>query len=350
LVIESNILQGAAAWGYSNEMTITEVSDTNPMGVSGCVKFTTTSANADHRAGQVAYAGTGFVSGDVICATAFVKANGYNFVKFGGNFGNEIAWYNLSNGTVASQQSNVLSAKIENFGNGWYRITNVYTFQNTIGNGLLYFNLTPAPTADSVYTGDGTSGCFAFGGQVEKNSSYPTSYIPTTSSSATRVADVCVKTGISSLIGQTQGTIFVDFLYLANSGNNRFSISDGSNINWIFIGMPEDGALRTNRFYIKTSGVVRVDVGSYSTGSPFYTVGQRYKLALAYKSGDWAVYGNGTLLYSGTDAIASVSSPLSVFDFFNATGGVADAGEQINQTALFSTRLSNSELASLTSL
>ena len=260
----------------------------------------------------------------------YLSANTVQLYIYDGGY--YAATFNVSTGVVTSSSAGV-TASIQNMGNGWYRCIFTATTANNVSE-----------------VGFGSGNVYAWGCQFEMGS-YATSYIgPTTSASATRVADACYKTGISSLIGQTQGTIFVDFLYLANSGNNRFSISDGSNINWIFIGMPEDGALRTNRFYIKTSGVVRVDVGSYSTGSPFYTVGQRYKLALAYKSGDWAVYGNGTLLYSGTDAIASVSSPLSVFDFFNATGGVADAGEQINQTALFSTRLSNSELASLTSL
>ena len=194
----------------------------------------------------------------------------------------------------------------------------------------------------------GTSGsafCYIWGAQLEAGS-YATSLINTTSSSATRVADACSKTGISSLIGQTQGTIFVDFVYSAKTGNNRFSISAGSSTNWIFIGTPEDGATNASRFYIKTNNIVHVDVG----GSSYFTFGQRYKLALAYKSGDWAVYGNGTLLYSGTDAIAAVSSPLSVFNFFSATGGVCDAAELINQALLFKTRLTNAELASLTTI
>jgi hypothetical protein len=342
LVIESNILQGAAAWGYSNEMTITEVSDTNPMGVSGCVKFTTTSANADHRAGQVAYAGSGFVSGDVICATAFVKANGYNFVKFGGNFGNEIAWYNLSNGTVASQQSSVLSAKIENFGNGWYRITNVYTFQNTIGNGLLYFNLTPAPTADSVYTGDGTSGCFAFGGQIEKNSSYPTSYIPTTSASATRVADACFKTGISSLIGQTSGAAFIEFnsSFFESYTQRIFTLSDGTTNN--VIGFQLTGANELV-FYVENGGTNQVVI---SKSSPAITLGSNVKIAAAYANNDFVFYVNGTQI--GTDTSGSVPATSQV-RFSEANASAFYLG-LIKQIALFQTRLTNAELASLTTI
>jgi hypothetical protein len=160
------------------------------------------------------------------------------------------------------------------------------------------------------------------------------------------LADAVSKTGISSLIGQTEGTLFVDFVPSSNSGSNRFSISDNSSSNWIFIGTPEDGSNGGSRFFIRTDSSTHVDVGSAS----YFTIGQRYKLALAYKSGSWAVYGNGTLLFSGTDLIASVSLAFSQLNFFNVTGGSADATEQVNQVALFKTRLSNAELAELTTL
>ena len=343
LVIYSDVLQGSSQWGYSNEMTITEVSDTNPMGVSGCLKFTTTSANADHRAGQTSYAGSGYVSGDVICATAFVKANGYNFVKFGGNFGNEFAWYNLSNGTVSSQQSNVLSAKIENFGNGWYRITNVYTFQNTIGNGLLYFNLTPAPTADSVYTGNGTSGCFAFGGQVEKNSSYPTSYIQTQASSATRVADACFKTGISSLIGQTEGVIFYDGVLTGITNLYANLINSEKNVTGSFaIGQTITGSILAQLF-VNGSSVIAFDAGSYALGT-------RTKIAFAYKSGSFALYANGTQLGTSAATFTPVENMDDIYIGDVTTYFNYKENTQVNQVALFKTRLSNSELASLTTI
>ena len=140
--------------------------------------------------------------------------------------------------------------------------------------------------------------------------------------------------------------MFVDFVYDAKSGTNRFSLSDGTINNWIFIGTPEVGSTNVSRFYVKTNNSVSVDVGA----SSYFTFGQRYKLALAYKSGDWAVYGNGTLLYSGTGTIQAVSSPLSVFNFFSVSGASADASEKINSAILFPTRLTNAELATLTTI
>jgi hypothetical protein len=295
-------------WGTKINITTTANYATSPDG-------TTNASRLQFTGSGFMYGNTGFgqTSGTVYTLSCWAKRNGSGTQSVGffvnGSGGVDSAW------SLTSE---------------YQRFTYTYTAGNssTVGIG-------------------GASGAdvSVWGWQFEA-SSYPTSYIPTTSASATRIADACFKTGISSLIGQTQGTMFVDLVITGTTGNNRFSISDGSNTNWIFIGTPEDGATRSSRFYIKTNGVVRVDTGT----SSYFTIGQRYKLALAYKSGDWAVYANGSLLYSGTDSIGSVSSPLSAFDFFNHSGGTADCGEQINQAILFPTRLTNAELATLTTI
>jgi len=333
-----------ANWTGSN-YTIVANDLTSPDGTQSADKFTTTSTIVENymRISNISILAN---IGSSYTTTIFAKKGTGNFLRIrnlfvtnGGTNGN--AWFNLNTGAVGTVQSSQ-TASIQDMGNGWYRcsLTGVVGLVNSFS--LIDFGFT---NADATNFPSSNVNGYIWGAQFEL-STYPTSYIPTTSASATRVADACSKTGISSLIGQTEGVLFVDLVITGTTGNNRFSISDGSNVNWIFIATPEDGGTRASRFYIKTNGVVRVDVGT----SSYFTIGQRYKLALAYKSGNWAVYGNGTLLYSGTDSIASVSSPLSVFNFFNVTGGTADCGEQINQAILFTTRLTNAELASLTTL
>ena len=62
-------------------------------------------------------------------------------------------------------------------------------------------------------------------GRTTRSLILPTSYISTTSASATRVADACFKTGISSLIGQTEGVFFADYNYTPHSINYEVAMS-----------------------------------------------------------------------------------------------------------------------------
>ena len=310
----------------------------SPDGTQNAMRFTETTVNDRHGFYQYTT-----VTAQTYTASIFTKQTGRRYISFLSDMKGvtDAAYFDLQTKTAINVPSGY-SCSVEDFGNGWLRL--IVTFTATAGTRYVIWG--GSPDGSSTYYAGNTSISQTFYGYQLEAGSYATSYIPTTSSSATRVADACSKTGISSLIGQTQGVLFVDFVITGTTGNNRFSISDGSNTNWIFIGTPEDGSNGGSRFYIKTNGSVHVDVGVAS----YFTIGQRYKLAIAYKSGDWAVYGNGVQLYSGTTAISAVSSALSQFNFFNATGGNADAGEQVNQAILFPTRLTNAELASLTTI
>ena len=175
--------------------------------------------------------------------------------------------------------------------------------------------------------------------------SYATSYIKTVGTAQTRVADICSQIPASGLIGQTEGTLFADFLY-TSPNQHRFSITSGDN-NWIFFSIPEINA--SSRVIIKTSGTTAVDSTTNLTN--IFVVGQRYKIALGYKSGDWAIYINGTLRTSGTETFATANEVLS----FYLTGTSASSINQLNKTAyndvkLYNTRLSNAELTSLTTI
>jgi hypothetical protein len=199
-----------------------------------------------------------------------------------------------------------------------------------------------AQTAGLQGASTGASDVLFWGFQHEV-SSYPTSYIPTTSASATRVADACFKTGISSLIGQSEGVLFTDFVCNGfEDYGTPLSVNNGSTTQYIWITTFANKDIRVEVY----DGAVQASV-TYTGG----VVGQRYKVAFAYKTNDFAMYVNGSLV--GTDFAGNTFSgtTLSRVDF-NITNSAlyANAVLQVNQAVLFKTRLTNAELASLTTL
>jgi hypothetical protein len=215
----------------------------------------------------------------------------------------------------------------QNMGNGWFRFTYVVTSGSVANYGL----------SDN----SSTSTALFWGLQAEAGN-YSTSYIPTTSASVTRNADVISKTGISSLIGQTEGTLFVDFVCngFADFGT-PLCINDGSTANSIWITTFGNGDIRGEVF-----GSSNVQASFTLSGG---VVGQRYKLALVYKANDFAMYVNGNLI--GTDLSGTLPINLSRvdFDYANAPLFVKSALE-INAAALWKTRLTNTQLAQLTTI
>jgi hypothetical protein len=226
-------------------------------------------------------------------------------------------------GTSAGGSWSTPSASYIDLGNGWYRITLTATKNagSSIGHKII--------ASGSGYT-------YVYGAQLEA-SSYPTSYIPTTSASATRVADVAQKTGISSLFGTNQGTFFIDLVYYGSEQfSYLFDITDSSNVNR-FLMYDSNGS---GLFYFYDSGYAVVDFIQF-------TKGQRYKIAVKYNSSGTIWYVNGVLKGTGTVSFAHQMSQIYLGIRYSLTD---NSGIKVNQTIVFPTALTNAELASLTTI
>jgi hypothetical protein len=212
----------------------------------------------------------------------------------------------------------------------WVRIS--FTFATPVG----CLSIACYPIRNATSTGT----AFLYGCQLEAGA-YATSYIPTLGATVTRVADAASKTSISSLIGQTEGTIFVDFTLngLADYGT-PISVNDGSTTNYIWLTIFANGTLRAELY----NGTAQASISFAGA-----VVGSRYKMAFGYKTNDFAFYVNGALV--GTDLTGTTFSgtTLSRVDTNLTNASLYSlASESINQQLLFKTRLTNAQLAELT--
>jgi hypothetical protein len=176
-------------WG-NNLLTINPTATTAPDNTTtGNLLSATASAG-----GHYVTATLSVTSGVTYTFSAFVKAGGNNFcrVALSTGFTTASVWFNTLLGTIGTVQSGV-TATISPFGNGWHRITVTGTATSTTATGR-YFFTTEQVNGGTSYTGDGTSGTYYWGAQVEVGAS-ATSYIRTVASAVTRNADVATITG-----------------------------------------------------------------------------------------------------------------------------------------------------------
>jgi hypothetical protein len=179
--------------------------------------------------------------------------------------------------------------------------------------------------------------------QMEQGS-VATSPIVTTTAAATRNADVISKTGVSGFIGQTQGTLYaeVDIQRLLGSVTRGILIIGDGTINnrvqLFFTGIVSN----TIRGVIQNSVTTTFSFVVTSTGI--------YKLAFAYtNSGTASLFINGTQV--GSDAsIGSFTNTLSVVEVGSSIGATFQLNDRIRAAAIYPTRLTNSQLQSLTTL
>ena len=164
---------------------------------------------------------------------------------------------------------------------------------------------------------------------------YATTWVPTTTAAVTRIADVASKTGVSSLIGQTEGTLFVDIIPTDVTTTNAIGINAASFISRVII------FTGGNLIF----GQVRVGSVTQFSVNTSATVGVRYKAAIAYKQNDFAFYLNGAQIAVSNTGTVPACSVIS----YDAGGATNPFLGRNNQAALFPTRLTNDQLEVLTS-
>ena len=278
--------------------------------------------------------------------SVFVKADTRSRVRFiltdltTGDYRVDLNLNNLSvienNGGGRGSWTNT-SYKIENFTNNWYKVSLTAT-KGAGSQASLSINLLDN-SGNHVYTGDGTSGVYIYGAQLEEGS-YATSYIPTSGSSVTRQADTANGSGNSEVFNDSQGVLFADISALSNDNTSRtISINNGvSNRTFIQFRASATEVL---------SGVV---VGGSVQGNTMpFSISQtsNIKLAIKYKLNDFAFWVNGFEVgtSSGNVFPNGTLNDLS----FDSGDGAEDFYGNTKEVGYYDTALTDLELEYLTS-
>jgi hypothetical protein len=291
---------------------------------------------------------SGLVSGSTLTFSVYIKAAERTSVRLqindGGSTANAVlANFDASTGVASATQSTGTftgaSSTITPVGNGWYRcsISGVATGVTAVQCRIFLLS-----GGSSSYTGDGYSGLYIWGAQLEVGA-FATSYIPTVASQVTRAADAASMTGtnFSSWYNQTQGTFYAQFRPLAaDFGGNRnmFLATDGTANN--FVGLRYASTGTQAALAATTLGVSQANI---ATGTMI--AGTSYKIAGAYRFNDFAA--SRDLGVVGTDASGTL--PAVTQAEIGILGGVSIGSQHIAKLAYYPLRVTNAQLQALTS-
>jgi hypothetical protein len=244
---------------------------------------------------------------------------------------NVIVQFN-SNGILSHVSNTASFYKIEDYGNGWYKVI----ISDTVSGGNFLYS--------GIYTEnnqDGTSFFYIWGAQLEQGS-YATSYIPTQGAISTKVAEVCNNSGNEQVINSTEGVLYAEISALADGGvirsisifsaaDNRITLALHSTTNRVQFFIAMNG-------YINTVDLDATDIVQTDTN----------KIACKFKANDYALWINGIEKDTNTTQSNTVQSGTLNSLNFDINGSNNFYGN-VKDLKIYNTALTDAELQALTS-
>jgi len=311
-----------AVWLKLNS-TVTANTTLSPNNAQVADKIVEDTNTGVHYVGQ----GVTLVSGTTYTYSIYAKLADDRDIRIVDGVQNKFITVDLTNGSVIS--SNFISYNVESVGNGWYRISFQYL---STTSGTVVFYVEPQTFGGSFnYLGNGTSGIYVWGAQIEVGSN-ATSYIPTTTATVTRNgATSFVDLFNNNMLNQNNFTLFIEGYYYSHD------------LSLIPFGLSDQTANNTN-----TNQLTFVDgfKGVYIVGGVATTIGtslaknSAFKIAIQYSSGSLKFFRNGVQM--GT----TYSVPVFNYRYIFLNHG--STTYSVDKIFLFNRTLSDLECADIT--
>ena len=181
----------------------------------------------------------------------------------------------------------------------WTKVSLTFTATNTSGSGQIQI-ARDLPDGESLYF---------WGAQLEEQS-YATSYIPTSGSTVTRNQETCINA--TPEINSEEGVLYAEIERSEEQNLYRLlGIDDGTSNNYVKMGFENS----RGGFWIRAviNGVTSISSDNALASNP----NEFYKIAIRYKSGNSAIYINGTSVLTTTTTFSGGNFTALDFTHFN---------------------------------
>jgi hypothetical protein len=339
-----------AAWSKGSNLLVQLNTEISPDGSLNATKFTNVAASSVF-AFQLSIGSTSSVwTSSVFVKKGTNKYCGISITSLGITNSRYQPVFNLEDGTIQeinTSGTNITNASnsITQYPNGWYRVTISVTFVGGADQCYMVLqntnNTDYNPVSGTLDWQNASLGNAYFYGAMLEQGSYPTSYIPTTSTAVTRSAETANGAGNSTTFNSEQGVLMAEIsAESASDSSFRFiSLNDGTSNNVVkFV------------FYLNMVFAETV-VGGVNQGNTTYifpSITSNNKIAFKYKVNDFALWVNGIKV--STDLLGSVlaSNILNNLSFDNGAGNNNFYGKT-KQIQYFDSALDSEQLEQLTS-
>jgi hypothetical protein len=237
-----------------------------------------------------------------LTASVWLKYETNQFVTFG-IF--DSAWrqanFDLINGVVNATAAGV-TATIERWKDNWYRCTVTYTISGTSAFVGAFLSDVSTNTVPEIYNAGTSATCLFYGAQLEQGA-FASSYIPTTTASVTRNADVIFRT-TGAEASATAMTIFAEAIPITNG-----TLYSADLVSWAATASPLNNTISLYVFQADMGANIRSGAASqYNPTGTALASGNLGRWAVATELNNMRLASQGNLAVLDTSCVMPVGA------------------------------------------